>query len=65
MEFAGFHDAVDDTVSKRAIVGLTSEGDFAPDYQWSELTLGAIVVELNIGVRDETDQIVAVLDDSS
>ena len=64
LKFAGFDDAIDHAVPPCAFLGIAPEGDFAADHHGADLPLGSVVVELDIGVRDEADQILAVLIDS-
>lgn len=64
LKFAGFDDAVDDAVPQCATLCIAAEGDLAADHHGADLSLGAVVVELDVGVRDETDQILTVLVDA-
>ena len=64
MKFAGFDDAVDHAVPPCTALGIAPEGDFTADDHGADLSLGAVVVELDIGVRHETGQILTVLIDA-
>ena len=64
LKFAGFNDAIDHAVPSCTARCIAAEGDLAADHHGADLSLGAIVVELNIGVHDETDQILTVLVDA-